>query len=770
MAPRAPKLLLTGALLLLLALGGAAAQPKGCGLNAKKKGGKCVCNKDTALVPKTRDCCPAHSVVLGTGKNRKCTCKRGYVFSAAAKKCRTAAASSNIPEVYALTTRFESMAEAADACRNVTAGTVLATVEQMKGALSAGADWCTWGYTADLSPEGLPVLAYPGGNCSATKGVEAGVQTTTTPEGAAWGVCYGVKPFQGTPSVRPFNEEMWTQWVCLFGAIPDPPAGNSWPSTCRYTPIGGTCTANCAGNGAGQFFTACTGGTWSPVVGNCEITFCAGNPPQPANGNFSCAASSAIGANCTAACNENAVGTPTSVCQADGTWGPVKGNCVRGCNAQELPEAPGNSTWPLAQCNNVASGGTCKAECGFGFVGGPTITCGTDGAWVASSLKGTCRLSTAPCTDAPPALKNGVFNCGASTPHGSNCNGTCNPSFFGDPVGTPLIECRAGEWSGVVGECVEGCVSGELPAAPPNSRWETTCKDVRTGTVCSAKCDNGYTGVPFTVCTGPDKFADVSGECVKLPPGCTGNPPKPANGDFECGPFTQANLECVASCKPGFSGSPKATCGADSKWGAVTGTCVSSTTACTGSPPNPENGAFSCGASTPVAGECSAACAAGFVFDSTDDLSYNATGPWSRCGSDGKWGQLVGKCVKAVSTCPGSPGKVGNGTFACGASTAVGANCTATCNAGFFGKPAALCEAGGIWGEVVGGCTAGCLSSKLPPPPANGTWIGSCSTGVTSVGGVCNVDCEPGFVGTPVSSCEAGGVWSALEGTCAPAP
>lgn len=67
---------------------------------------------------------------------------------------------------------------------------------------------------------------------------------------------------------------------------------------------------------------------------------CTGNPPQPANGVFSCGTPvaskngqaglrvTAVNRDCTARCAPGAVGSPKSTCTAQGKWSPVVGACT----------------------------------------------------------------------------------------------------------------------------------------------------------------------------------------------------------------------------------------------------------------------------------------------------------------------------------------------------------------------------------------------------------------------------------------------------------
>jgi hypothetical protein len=54
---------------------------------------------------------------------------------------------------------------------------------------------------------------------------------------------------------------------------------------------------------------------------------------------------------------------------------------------------------------------------------------------------------------------------------------------------------------------------------------------------------------------------------------CAGSPSNPANGVFSCGLTSQPGAVCRATCAEGYTGSPNATCSANSEWQGFQGTC-----------------------------------------------------------------------------------------------------------------------------------------------------------------------------------------------------
>jgi len=105
------------------------------------------------------------------------------------------------PEVYGVGPYAYTRAQATTACP---AGSVLATSAQLEAAQANDADWCSSGWVADSQSAFYPITTstMPGcGNGS------AGIKQYTPPKAGL--NCYGVKPFQGTPNILPFNQSIY---------------------------------------------------------------------------------------------------------------------------------------------------------------------------------------------------------------------------------------------------------------------------------------------------------------------------------------------------------------------------------------------------------------------------------------------------------------------------------------------------------------------------------------------------------------------------------
>ena len=170
-----------------------------------------------------------------------------------------------------------------------------------------------------------------------------------------------------------------------------------------------------------------------------RLADCSGNPANPANGRFGCAASTPVTLSCSATCDANFTGAPSSTCQASGNWSVVTGTCAAPCTGN--PTNPANGAFACGA--QTLNGSTCTAACSASYVGAPSATC-LDGA--GSAVTGTC---VAACTGNPTNPANGAFTaCGAQTLSGGTCRATCNSGFSG----LPLATCSAGTLV-VTGSC-----------------------------------------------------------------------------------------------------------------------------------------------------------------------------------------------------------------------------------------------------------------------------------------------------------------------------
>lgn len=250
--------------------------------------------------------------------------------------------------------------------------------------------------------------------------------------------------------------------------------------------------------------------------------------------------------NCTfvhdaAACTTGEVRQPLAC-----NWGQT-GSVIQTCTDSLWVD---NNTCSTIQCSGgVDVGGTrtYASGCGTNYLGTATETCMMDGTWKITSNRCVPKIyTTTNCSSigmadvdigCPPGETGNHFQrCVATGTPGiwiTNSD-TCEPiKCSGERIGTTRVvkdvACPGGR-SGVV---VEVCESDG--ATPPKGRWTAS-----------------YTNCTAAKCDGQDQAG------------------------FAIWPYAVAGTTSVTStCLPGYTGTPPTrNCGADSKWGSVTGACT----------------------------------------------------------------------------------------------------------------------------------------------------------------------------------------------------
>ncbi|XP_078583844.1 uncharacterized protein LOC144866356 [Branchiostoma floridae x Branchiostoma japonicum] len=175
-------------------------------------------------------------------------------------------------------------------------------------------------------------------------------------------------------------------------------------------------------------------GTWSGVVPTCTLVHCEVKT-APADGTISGgnAYDDVLQFGCIP--GYQLVGSPTSRCQADGTWS----HNVPSCAAVECPllTAPDNGDMTGNNFYTSEVGFTCDS--GFELVGSSTLTCQADATW--SGRVPSCTVVQCPALTNP---ENGVMT--GSNSFGDEVQFTCNPGYeiFGSSTITCLVD---GQWS-----------------------------------------------------------------------------------------------------------------------------------------------------------------------------------------------------------------------------------------------------------------------------------------------------------------------------------
>lgn len=107
------------------------------------------------------------------------------------------------PEVFAVGDSYAyTKDQSQSVCQQYDA--TVATLAQLEDAQTKGADWCFTAWVADSADAKYPITTQVKPGCADSPGVQ-----TYTP-GTAGVTCYGPKPPEGTPSIKPFNQSVWS--------------------------------------------------------------------------------------------------------------------------------------------------------------------------------------------------------------------------------------------------------------------------------------------------------------------------------------------------------------------------------------------------------------------------------------------------------------------------------------------------------------------------------------------------------------------------------
>lgn len=108
------------------------------------------------------------------------------------------------PEVFYVGPYSYTKEEAAGVCSS--RGATVATMQQLRDAFAAGADWCTTGWVADDAEAYYPINTTITSSCATERKI-----VQMTPVNKKAGVhCYGKKPMTAGGSIAPFNISKWS--------------------------------------------------------------------------------------------------------------------------------------------------------------------------------------------------------------------------------------------------------------------------------------------------------------------------------------------------------------------------------------------------------------------------------------------------------------------------------------------------------------------------------------------------------------------------------
>eukprot|EP00344_Euplotes_crassus_P000717 CAMPEP_0196997228 /NCGR_PEP_ID=MMETSP1380-20130617/2899_1 /TAXON_ID=5936 /ORGANISM="Euplotes crassus, Strain CT5" /LENGTH=240 /DNA_ID=CAMNT_0042413401 /DNA_START=51 /DNA_END=773 /DNA_ORIENTATION=+ len=158
----------------------------------------------------------------------------------------------------------------------------------------------------------------------------------------------------------------------------------TWPETAEGMEVVGDCQAGYTGHPI-RFCNA--GGVWdSAHAGSCQPLTCRSTKDSTSIWPEAAAGEVARG-KCS---NQLLSGSPTRICQLDGTWGPVDDPCT--VASQTCPGEPYTTamSFPATPAGTLSFG-----ICAEGYTGFPLRMCGEDGQW-SEIVTNTCQRSMCP--------------------------------------------------------------------------------------------------------------------------------------------------------------------------------------------------------------------------------------------------------------------------------------------------------------------------------------------------------------------------------------
>ncbi|NXH48040.1 CR1 protein, partial [Dicaeum eximium] len=428
---------------------------------------------------------------------------------------------------------------------------------------------------------------------------------------------------------------------------------------------------------------------------------------------------------------------------------------------------PGGRTGPLT---DLQLGARVEVFCGEGYklVGNNFIWCQLKGNDVEWSKLPTCELIT--CSPPPPISHGrhdgegvGIFV------YNSTVTYSCDPNF--QLVGNGSIHCRSrdktsGVWSGATPEC-KGGAQCPFPRVP-NGRASPYLGHYRPWHTVSFTCQPGHTlrGSPRSTCGADSRWDPPVPECQKARP-CP-MPPEVANGHHNGGDkaFFSAGMSVRYSCSPGYYlvGNAAVSCRASGNWSQPRPRCEGKQCSHPGEPVN------------------------GKIISLTD-LQFGSTVLYSceeghrligkssrRCEISGgrvAWSGDIPLCQRIpCEPPPDIPNARHTGRLL--SEFHYGTSVTYTCSPGFplHGDPSIHCTTrdghSGVWSEPLPACGAGCRAparlgfAELKEPYRSQT--------VFPEGSSVEFVCQPGYTQlqgvSPAITCLRNQTWSAALQFC----
>lgn len=481
---------------------------------------------------------------------------------------------------------------------------------------------------------------------------------------------------------------------------------------------------------------------WDETKPLCQKIRC---PPIIASSNSGmiCSAGTDYSSTCKFTCDTGyvMVGSASSTCNADKTWGSEAPECERKkCNQLTRPDNGHN----MSCSEGNFYGSRCSFTCdrGFKIDGEETLEC-TDEGWNYGAPK--CMQITCSRLIQP---NNGRVSCTNGELFDSICSFTCSDGF--KRIGADHAKCTDKGWDNVPPVCEQIT----CPAIPKIKNGNIFCsKDNIVGSGCLVLCDNGY-DLPPGVQNAPVLCQDT-GTWSGTPAACKRIQCRDITilqGLLTCSDMNNFNSTCKFRCKEGYNmlGAKEATC-TKSGWDAQAPNCGRRTC----SPPlaRPSNGQIKCRTSgLPV---CTFSCNTGYQLVGESS---------SECQSDESW-SVEDIPVCEIVKCRVTQRPPAHGNVVCDKGNTFGSQCTFGCDKGYtlVGEEVVTCTADKTWDSTTPTC-----EKKVCPVVEQPNFATMTCDNQFFYASMCRFQCNTGYglVGSTSVECFQNSTWSASPPYC----
>ena len=457
-------------------------------------------------------------------------------------------------------------------------------------------------------------------------------------------------------------------------------------------------------------------------------------------------------------CAEGYLGTAKIICQKDKTW-KVENSCKvdisKYCNTSDIYTNLGGidginskhiklNISKVEQEQAVNPGKTdidIGISCDIGYKGNVNILCGTNKKWF---IDGTCTIIKCPTAY---NLSNGKYSItDKNNTYKSEITGVCNTGY----VGTPKVICGLdGNWSVLSGSCTpdkEFCSTLSVENGVVDNRRIF-------GSYATLKCNNGYesSGKKALLCTKDGTWDDEFGKC-ELSLNYCGKIDSMVGVDkieyIDGNRALGSRMKITCKDKYMLKGNNVLKCQSDKTWSLTSGTCE--LISCFNLAPA-ENVSEWYGNIATKDQEVYGVCKKGYTGK-----------PKATCNGDGQW-EITNNCAVNMHYC-GSL-LVANGGVNYSNKQAAGSEAILTCNTGYelFGKSSVSCDVDkdGLWSDKIGSCQKVRCPTSLAL--SNGKY--TITNDNNKFGDKVVGNCNSGYVGEPVATCNADKTWS-TTGSC----